>query len=137
MKKIYLIACSFFVTFNLYAQQIPEKANTLFVTFADSSNLSSKIIKAFEQNDYTVKNLKKSLIHISSEPKTLKSNTRVALTSDVKGNVVGLSARLVYTGQDAVKVEYNGKKGTPIMMAWEEMEKVAKSLGGVVTYERK
>lgn len=137
MKQIYLLACSFLLTLNLCAQQIPEKANTLLIIFADSTNLSAKVITALEKNDYAVKNLKKSLVHISSEPKTLKSNTRVALTADLNGKVISLTGRLVYTGQEPVKVEYNGKKGTPVMMAWEEMQKVAKTLGGVVSYERK
>ena len=136
MKHL-LIACLFFLTINLYAQQVPEKANTLLITFGDSSNLATKVIKAYEQNDYLVKNPKKSTVRIASDPKTLKANTRVALLGDIKGTVVSLTARLVYTGQDAVKVEFNGKKGTPVMMAWEEMEKVAKSLGGKISYERR
>lgn len=137
MKQIYLLACSFLLALNLFAQQIPEKANTLFITFADSSNLSTKVIAALEKNDYAVKNLKKSHVHIVTEPKTLKSNTRVAIAADLNGFVISLSARLVYTGQEPVKVEYNGKKGTPAMLAWEEMQQVAKSLGGTISYERK
>lgn len=136
MKHLF-IACSFFFTINLYAQQVPEKANTFVITFADSTNLATKVTKAFEQNEYPVKNPKKSTVRIASDPKTLKTNTRVALLGEIKGTVVSLTARLVYTGQDAVKVEFNEKKGTPVMMAWEEMEKVAKSLGGKVSYERR
>ena len=137
MKQIYFIASSLFLTINLIAQSIPEKANTMLVTFSDSNNLSTKLVTAFEKNNYIVKNLKKSRVHITSEPKSLKANTRVAMTADLSGYVIALSARLVYTGQDPVKVEYNGKKGTPVLIGWEEMEKVAKSLEGVITYERK
>lgn len=137
MRLALFITCTFLFSLKLQAQEIPEKANTVLLTFNDSTNLSVKLTKALEQNDYLVKNVKKSRVHISSEPKTLKSNARVAIIGDISGYVISLSAKMVYTGQEAVKVEHNGKKGTPVMMAWEEMEKVAKSLGGKVSYERK
>ena len=137
MKKLLLL---FFLTFSatlLFGQDIPEKANTIVVTFADSSNLQEKISKVFTEKDYKVKTTSKTAKKIVTGPKTLKGDTRVALAADIKGAEVFLTGSIVVAAQSGMKVEYKGKKGTPIMNAWEEMDKVAKALGGKITYEVK
>lgn len=118
---------------NSYAQNIPEKANTIIVTV--DGDAADKVNKVLTKQGFTVKQDKKNPSLYNTDPKTIKNNTRVALSAEVNGNEVVIKGRITATGQSSLPIEYKGAKGTAAMNAWEEMEKAAKALGTNVKYE--
>jgi hypothetical protein len=136
MKKLLLLLIVTFVGISVYAQ-IPEKANTITITLPDSNNVNEKILKVLNSKDYTLKSGEKNATVINTAPKTLKNNTRVSLNIQVKGTDLILTGMILIATEGSKRIEYKGTKGTPIMSAWEEMDKVAKAFGGKMKYEVK
>ena len=134
MKNLLLVFLLAFTTLSVYAQ-VPEKAKTIIITMPDSNTVNDKVTKVFTSRDYTVQSTGKKASVISTAPKTLKTNARVVYTAQLKGADVLLTGRIVVAGQSSMNIEYKETKGTPIMIGWEEMEKIAKALGGKVKYE--
>jgi hypothetical protein len=134
MKNLLLVFFLAFTTVAAYAQ-VPEKAKTIIITMPDSNAVSDKVIKVLTSRDYTVQAAGKTPSVITTAAKTLKTNARVIYTAQLKGADVLLTGRIVVAGQSSMIIEYKGAKGTPIMTGWEEMEKIAKALGGKVKYE--
>ncbi len=133
--KNYLLLNLLLFMFNIsYSQEIPAKANTIVIAMPDSNNLNKKIMDVLAHNGYTIKSTSKVSSVTSTEPKTLK-NTRLTLNATTKGREVFLKGQIFIAGQESLNLEYKGNKGTPIMNAWEEMEKVAKAMGGKLRYE--
>lgn len=118
------------------AQNIPAKSNAIVVTFPDSNKVSDKIVKVLTGKEYTI-NQGKNPSNITTAAKTLKSNTRVVWNAQLKGAEVVLTGKIVVAGQGSMTIEYKGTKGTPMMNAWEEMDKIAKAFGGKMSYEIK
>jgi hypothetical protein len=136
MKNILLLFILTFVYTSGNAQGVPEKANTIIITLADTNTINEKILKVLTGKDYPVKSNKASS-SILAGPKTLKNNTRVSLNAQIKGAEIILTGKILIATEGSKVIEYKGAKGTPIMAAWEEMDKVAKALGGKVRYEVK
>jgi hypothetical protein len=134
MKSILSLFLLVFISVAAYGQEIPVKANTIVITLADTSHLRETILKVLAEKDYTVKNTAKASSTIFTNAKTLK-NCRVSLITDVKGSEVLLTGNIVVVGQGNMRIENKGAKGTPILAAWEEMDKVAKAFGGKLKYE--
>lgn len=135
MKNLFFILV-LFIGFTASAQEIPAKANTITITLPDSSGINDKIQKVFSSKDYTTGQAKgTSTIH--TNPKTLKNNTRITLYARPQGADVILTGKIVIAGQSNMPIEYKGAKGSNSMIAWEEMEKVAKAFGGKIKYEVK
>jgi hypothetical protein len=134
MKNLFLL---FFIAFSTVSgfSQIPEKANTITITLPDSATANEKVLKVLASKDYTIKDANKTVINTAA--KTLKSNTRLSLTAKIKGAEVALTGFILIATEGSKRIEYKGVKGTPFMNAWEEMDKVAKALGGKVSYEIK
>lgn len=116
------------------AQNVPEKAGSIVITMPDSSGLKEKITKVIADKDYTVASGKSAAI-ITTAAKTLKNGTRVLYNFQMKGADIILTGALPVAGQSAMKIAYQGKKGTAIMNGWEEMEKIAKAFGGSISYK--
>ena len=135
MKKLLLLSIVAFTTVLGYAQG-PEKANAIIITMPDSNTISDKVLKILTSKDYTINKGKNASI-ITTAPKTLKSNTRVVLNAQLKGVDIILTGKVVIAAQGSMTVDNKGTKGTPIMNAWEEMDKIAKAFGGKVKYELK
>lgn len=133
--KIFLsfLLCSIFYTVGI-SQDIPAKTNTIIITMPDSTNLHQKIIKILSDKGYSVRNAEKPSTAFTTEAKTLK-NSRVSLHIDRKGTEIVLTGTIIIAGQDNMKIENKGAKGTPILTAFEEMEKVAKAFGGKLKHE--
>ncbi len=119
-----------------HAQEAPEKANTVIISYTDSAGALSKVQKVLEDKGYTIKKSSKPTI-ITTEAKTLKNNSRISLAAESKGKDVLLTGNIVVVAQGNMRIENKGKKGTPLANAWEELDKVAKSLGGKISYEIK
>ncbi len=134
MKNLLLVFLLAFTTVTVYAQ-VPEKAKTIIITLPDSNTVADKVTKVLTSRDYTVQAAGKTPSVITTAAKTLKTNARVIYTAQIKGADVLLTGRMVVAGQSSMIIEYKGAKGTPIMTGWEEMEKIAKALGGKVKYE--
>jgi hypothetical protein len=134
MKNLLLLLLITFASVSAYSQ-IPEKANTITVTLPDSATVNEKVLKVLASKDYTIKDANKSVINTTA--KTLKGNTRVSISAKIKGAEVSLTGLILIATEGSKRVEYKGAKGTPFMNAWEEMDKVAKALGGKVKYEVK
>lgn len=118
-----------------FSQAIPEKANTIIITLPDSNGVLDKVKEVFSEKDYTLRS-GKSTSKVATNTKTLKGGkTRVNLVAEIKGAEVWLSGGISIAGQEGMKIEYKGNKGTPIMDAWEEMEKVGKAFGKKLKYE--
>lgn len=132
MKNLFLLIAFVFATALSYGQSVPEKSNTIVVTLADSNKVSDKVVKALSGRDYTPTVNKNSTV--TTAPKTLKNGARVGYTAQIKGNEVALTGKILVAGQSNMMIEYKGKKDSPIMNGWEEMEKIAKALGGKVSY---
>ncbi|GAL85839.1 hypothetical protein MYP_3068 [Sporocytophaga myxococcoides] len=137
MKKIILLMFFCLLGTLGFSQAIPEKANTIVITLPDSNGVLDKVKEVFLEKDYTLK-AGKGTSKVVTNPKTLKGGkTRVNLIAEIKGAEVWLSGNISIAAQDGMKIEYKGNKGTPIMDAWEELEKVAKAFGKKMKYEVK
>ncbi|HSZ24562.1 MAG TPA: hypothetical protein VK766_02530 [Cytophagaceae bacterium] len=137
MKSLVLLF-AFIVFVNVIgnAQDIPAKSNAIVVVLPDSNKVSDKILKVLTAKEYTITPGKNPSV-ITTAAKTLKSNTRVVWNVNIKGAEVILTGKIVVAGQGSMTIEYKGTKGTPMMNGWEEMDKIAKALGGKVSYEIK
>ncbi len=134
MKKIILPFLVIALTSALaYAQQTTEKATTIIATQADSIGLKDKVLKLLADKDYTVV-AGKIPTTITTAAKTLKNGARVHYIFQLKGADIILSGKLPVAGQASMSMTNQGKKGTPIANGWEEMEKLAKALGGEIRY---
>ncbi len=136
MKKLLLSFIIAFTTLLGYAQGIPEKTSTIIITMPDSNTVNEKVLKVLTSKDYTINKGKNPLL-ITTAPKSLKGNVRVVLNAQLKGADIILTGKIVIAAQGGMAVEYKGTKGTPIMNAWEEMDKIAKAFGGKVAYRIK
>jgi hypothetical protein len=137
MKKIILLMFFALIGTLGFSQAIPEKANTIVITLPDSNGVNDKVKEIFLEKDYTIRG-GKATSKVATNPKTLKGGkTRVSLVAEIKGAEVWLSGNISVAAQDGMRIEYKGNKGTPIMDAWEEMEKVAKAFGKKLKYEVK
>jgi hypothetical protein len=135
MKKLFLLFTIIAFTNILgVAQDIPAKTNTIVITLSDSLKMNEKVSKVFTSKDYTI-NAGKNPNIIATGAKTLKNNTRVSMNAQIKGAEIVLTGKIVVAGQGNINIEYKGTKGTPIMIAWEELDKIAKAFGGKVKYE--
>lgn len=133
MKNLFLLIAFVFTTVLAYGQD--EKSNTIVVTLADSNKVSDKVVKALSGRDYTATVNKNSTV--TTAARTLKNGARVGYTATIKGNEVALTGKILVAGQTNMVIENKGKKDSPIMNGWEEMEKIAKALGGKVSYVTK
>ena len=135
MKQLNLFLLTMaFTTMIGFAQDIPEKANTIVITQPDSIGLKEKVIKALTGRGHTI-NSGKTATTITTVSNTMKNGTRVGFAVQIKGVDIILTGKLPIAGQAPQNIVYQGKKGTPIMNGWEEMEKIAKAIGGAVKYE--
>lgn len=135
MKNLLLLFVITFISSMGYTQGIPEKANTITITLADSNAVKEKVLKVFSGKDYPI--AKNSSSSISTGAKTLKNNTRVLFNAQLQGAEVILTGSISIAGQGGMPIVNKGVKGSNSMIAWEEMTKIAKALGGSVKYEVK
>jgi hypothetical protein len=135
MKNLFLLFIIAFANSYGLAQDIPAKANTITITLPDSNNVSDKLVDVLTKKDFIIKSADKS--GVSTTAKTLKNSSRISLDAKIKGTDIVLKGMILIASQSSMPIEYKGAKGTPIMNAWEEMDKVAKALGGKVKYEVK
>ena len=134
MKTFLLFAFSFLWLNYSSAQEAPAKANTIILTIADTSHIREKIIKVFTDKGYAIQKKVKNPNTIITEAKTLK-NSRVSLQAEVKESEVIITGNIVVVAQGNMRIENKGNKGTMILNAWEEMDKVAKAFGVKLKYE--
>jgi hypothetical protein len=135
MKKQLLVLLIIFTGTLGYAQNIFPKSNTIVITTSDSTDLSEKILRILMKNNYIVKDLNKTSKDITTEIKLVKGDTKVSLNTKIKGAEIILTGKVNIPTQGNRPIEYKGNKGTPIMNAWDEMEKMAKAFGGKLKYE--
>ena len=136
-QKITLFFIFIFLHTFSQAQGIPDMANTIVITLKDSTTAREKVLKTFSFQGYTFKNPNKATKVISIDPKTLKNKTRVGFYAEVKGAEVFLTGKIVFTGQEGITIQHKGEKGTHARYAWEEMDKIAKAIGGTLAYVKK
>lgn len=119
------------------AQGIQDMANTIIITLNDSTTARDKVLKTFSSQGYTVKNPNKVTKTVSTDPKTLKSKTRVGFNGEIKGAEVILTGKILFAGQEGIIIQHKGEKGTHALNAWQEMEKLAKAMGGTISYVKR
>lgn len=134
-KTLFFLILLTFVGTLGYSQDIPEKANTAVITVGEADDAKEKVKKAFSKMGYNVKPDKKNPDLLITDIKTIKNNTRVFFNAEFVGSEVILTGKINVAGQGNMAIENKGKKGTASLIAWEEMEKVSKSLGEEVKYE--
>ncbi len=134
MRNLLLLIAFVMISTAGYSQSVPLKSNAIVITLSDSNTVSEKISKVLEGKDYTVNTGKNNTL--ITAPKTLKNGARVSYSFQSKGADVILTGKIVVAGQSNMIIEYTDKKGTPIMNGWEEMDKIAKALGGKIKYEK-
>ena len=132
MKKLFFLFVFAFMSVLAYSQSAPEKANTIIITLPDSNTASAKVIKALQARDYTASEKNKV---ITTAARTLKNGARVSYNAQLKGTEVYLTGKILVAGQTNMVIANQGAKGTPILNGWEEMEKIAKEIGGKVQYK--
>jgi hypothetical protein len=137
MKNLLFLFLMVFVTTVGYTQEVPDKSNTIIITLSDSATAADKVKKAFTSRDHTVNAPGKDATIITTAAKTLKNGARVSFSAQLKGKDVILTGKIMIAGQSNMVIVYGGKKGTPFMNGWEEMDKIAKEIGGKIRYEKK
>jgi hypothetical protein len=135
MKKLLLVFLLGLLSASIFGQAAPENSNTIILSASDSVQAKTTILKVLESRGYKIKVNPKTPNTITTVPKTLKENTRLSVTATIEGPEVILSGNLSIAGQSGMRVENKGKKGTPILTAWDEMEKIAKAMGGPAKFE--
>jgi hypothetical protein len=135
MKKLVLIFLMGILSATTFGQSAPENSNTIIISASDSSQAKANTLKVLESRGYKVKVDSKTPNIITTVPKTLKENTRLSVNADIQGSEIILTGHLSMAGQAGLGVENKGKKGTPIYTAWNELEKIAKALGGPAKFE--
>jgi hypothetical protein len=135
MKKLFFLFMIAFATTLGYAQEVPEKASSIVITLTDSITAADKVKKAFADREFEIAKAGKDASIITTVGRTLKNGARVGYTAQLKGKDVILTGRMLVAGQSGMAISYVGKKGTPIMNGWEEMDKIAKLVGGKITYK--
>jgi len=112
-------------------------ANTIIVALPDSGLVAwEKTAAALTANGYTVKSSDKRLLTLSTESKPTPQAGDVAVAAIVQGSKVLLTGTTGSSAAPAI-IEYRGKKSGPALLPWEQLETVAKSLGGTTEYTRK
>lgn len=140
MKTITLSFISLLATVTASAQsaQQPFKgANVILIQLPDSGAVAwQKAAGSLVRAGYVIRNADKDLLTISTEPKPDKRGLQSSVSASVSGRTLRLAGTYVLRGlgSDAAPIIYRGMAGSPTMLAWEQLDKAARQLGGVVTY---
>ncbi|WP_046242657.1 hypothetical protein [Hymenobacter terrenus] len=114
-------------------------ANTILVQLPDSGVAAWKAAaKVLLSKGYTIKNSDKELLTLSTESKSISRAGDVILSSNVSAHqVVFRGIFNTHTLNDVpMQIVMRGMVGSPFMIAWNELEVVAASLGGTITYAK-
>lgn len=121
-----------------------KKDKKIIVTVSDTANLFSKVKLSLYEQGYTVEQSDEQLKFIATGEKSLGSRSIKLRTLIKEGKITftGTFANDVTLSFGGAKAErtfmelyYGGMKGSDLRIAWNEMEKVAKSFGQI-TYSK-
>ena len=121
------------------AQTVPAKgANTVAVMLPDSGIVAwKKTAQVLTMRGYGMKATDKDLLTLSTDSKPAGRAGEVVIRATVIGRTVMLGGNF-NTGiinTSGSRITYRGMQGSPFMIAWEELNDVAKALGGTLTYK--
>lgn len=63
-----------------------------------------------------------------------RNSVQIFVSGAVQRNTVTLTGRWNLTGGDGNTIVYRGMQGSPFMLAWAELERLAKSMNGQISY---
>jgi len=121
------------------AQTVPAKgANTIAVVLPDSGIVAwKKTAQVLTMRGYSLKATDKDLLTLSTESKSTGRAGEVVIRATVIGRTVMLGGNFTTAilNGSGTRITYRGMQGSPFMVAWDELQEVAKALGGALTYK--
>ena len=139
MNSVLLLSLLVALPFVSLAQTVPAKgANTIAVMLPDSGIVAwKKTAQMLTMRGYGLKATDKDLLTLSTDGKPAGRAGEVVIRATVIGRTVMLGGNF-NTGiinTSGSRITYRGMQGSPFMSAWEELNDVAKALGGTLTYK--
>jgi len=111
-------------------------ANTIIVALPDSGVVAwEKAIANLTAQGFTIASSNQGRHTLTTQPKRTAQSGDLAVSAVVKGNSLLLKAT-TSPSDGSSTVEYRGKKNSPALLAWQQLETVAQSLGGAREYTR-
>jgi hypothetical protein len=125
-----------------------KKDNKIIVTVSDTANLFNRVIKTLYAAGYIVDVKDEENNFLSTKEKSLPkdASTSVIIKAFINSNIVtfsgegasnvtfslgGAKAERTFTG-----IYYGGMKGSSLRNSWNELDAIAKQLGGIITYSK-
>lgn len=119
-----------------------KKDLKIIVTVADTTNLSDRIARAFQLNEFSIDN--KDAGFVSTREKSINAPfpTEVKVRALISGNQITFTGERrmnisVYNQPAAFeRISFSGVKGSVARISWNELDKIAKLLGDQITYSK-
>ena len=112
-------------------------SNTIVVQLPDSGLVAWKAVsRALLSRGYAIKSSDKDLLTLTSDIKPVKRAGDVVISANVEGRKVFLygTFNTHVIDETPTRIVFRGMKGSPFMLAWDELQGVAAALGGTATY---
>ena len=139
MKSVLLLPLLVALPSVSLAQTVPAKgANTIAVVLPDSGIVVwKKTAQVLTMRGYSLKATDKDLLTLSTESKSTGRAGEVVIRATVIRRTVMLGGNFTTAILDGsgARITYRGMQGSPFMVAWNELQEVAKALGGALTYK--
>lgn len=129
-----LFTALFFIPVLCFGQH--KKDSKIIVAVSDTANLITKISTVLYDNDYVIEKRDEQFILTQGKPLD-KWPGSLKIKCLIKNNTIILSGlcNVPLIDKSDFAVEYKGVKGSVMMTAWAEIDKIAKLLG-TVTYSK-
>lgn len=137
-----ILVTIFLIPFAVFSQESKEpfkKANAILIKTSLPAEEAFRMVgQTIIEAGYGIKNSDKDFFSINSEPKPFRYG-QLELTMSVTGNdnaVIRITGKYQMGVIDDLytTVDFRGMKGSPAKEAWEEMQKVAKTVKGELSY---
>jgi len=124
-----------------------KKDSKIVVTVLDTANLFNRTVLYLYEQGYALEAKDEALKYISTKDKPLgKQSASIKVNVLVKDSILTISGAIaddvqltiggITTTRTFMPIEYRGLKRSAMMLAWEELEKIAKSFGTLLTYSK-
>jgi hypothetical protein len=131
MKTLLTLLCLLPVWVMGQASEPFKKASVIEIhTTLTPQQAYKAVALALQDSGYGIASSDATLLSISTNGKTGR-NIVSNLNTSVRGDslaVIVLRGTFILSGFDASPIEYRGMKGSPVMLAWDQLEAVAKRL---------
>jgi hypothetical protein len=144
MKK--LIVCLFLIPSLCFAQE--KKDTKIIIHLSDTAGAVNKIVKVFYERGFTIdqKDLENGFVLTKERTVPDDNAASMIIKAFVKDSSVVLSGSIALNvtfslgsakaERTFVEMRYGGAKKSSLRLAWNELESVARLIGGKVTYSK-